>query len=154
VSRALLFAACLLLAACDREKRSFPEGPARPGARPSPIRFQENRWAVNEGQVLFGSFNCAGCHSSGGGGGMGPPLTDDDWLYGSAPQNIYATIVDGRPKGMPSFGDRLTESQVWMLVAYVRSLSGLTPKDTWSARSDHMQETRPEREPPTREPAP
>jgi hypothetical protein len=39
-------------------------------------------------------------------------------------------------------------------VAYVRSMSGLTPKDTWPSRNDHMQETRPEREPPPRRDVP
>ena len=35
-----------------------------------------------------------------------------------------ATIVEGRPNGMPSFGGRIPDEQVWQLVAYVRSMSG------------------------------
>ena len=41
-----------------------------------------------------------------GGGGIGPPLMDDRWIYGSAPENIYASIVQGRPNGMPAWGGR------------------------------------------------
>ncbi|HET8657183.1 MAG TPA: c-type cytochrome [Longimicrobiaceae bacterium] len=85
---------------------------------------------------------------------MGPPLNDSNWIYGSDPENVFRTIVEGRPNGMPTFRGRLTNAQVWQLVAYVRGLSGLTPKDTWSARSDHVQESRPERNPPREQPQP
>jgi mono/diheme cytochrome c family protein len=54
---------------------------------------------------------------------------DNNWVYGSEPANIYATIVDGRPNGMPSWRGRIPDYQVWELVAYVRALSGLVPKD-------------------------
>jgi len=69
---------------------------------------------------------------------MGPALMDDKWLYGSRPQDIFTTIVEGRPNGMPSFRDRIPEQQVWQLVAYVRSLSSLTPKGARPGRNDHM----------------
>ena len=98
------------LAACDREERRFGEPP--PGATPSglarlsplqpgevtpPARhvsnlYDENAYAVSEGQRLFNWYNCSGCHANGG-GGMGPPLIDDQWIYGSAPENVYQTIV-------------------------------------------------------------
>lgn len=104
-------------------------------------RYDHNAWGTGEGKRLFTQMNCAGCHSNGG-GGMGPALMDDMWLYGSDPESIYETIVGGRPNGMPSFRDRLTPQQVWQLVSYVRSMSGLTPKGSRPARSDHMM-TRP-----------
>ena len=149
----------VLLAGCEREKRSFRETP--PGATafpavqtselqagpkttdPSAGAYQENRFAISQGQTFYVQYNCAGCHSPGGGGGMGPPLNDDEWIYGSDPENVFQTIVQGRPNGMPSFRGRIDNAQVWMLVAYVRTLSGLTPRDTWPARADHMQEARP-----------
>jgi cytochrome c oxidase cbb3-type subunit III len=153
----------LAAGACDRENRNFREASpgtaALPAVRTTDLEagvpttdwsvgaYQENRWAVSQGQMLYMQFNCAGCHSPGGGGGMGPPLTDDEWLYGSDPENIFATVVEGRPNGMPSFRGKIGNSQVWQLAAFVRSLSGLTPKDTWPARSDHMEDTSPIREP-------
>ena len=69
------------------------------------------------------SFNCAGCHGGAGGGGIGPPLADAQWIYGDSPANIYASIVQGRPNGMPAFGPSLQGEAVWKLAAYVRSLS-------------------------------
>lgn len=167
---------CVLYAAgCEREERSFrgdPPGetpfPAvrnsgiQPGvmmadaslrtdevrtmSSSSPGLYQENRWAVAQGQIYYTEFNCAGCHAPGGGGGMGPPLSDGEWIYGSEPDNVFATIVEGRPNGMPSFGGRITTNQLWQLVAYVRALGGLTPLDTWPGRGDHMNDALRERE--------
>ena len=67
--------------------------------------------------------NCTGCHAHGG-GAIGPPLMDDSWIYGSHPDQIFATIVEGRPNGMPSFRGKLPDYEIWQLAAYVRSLSG------------------------------
>jgi cytochrome c oxidase cbb3-type subunit 3 len=99
--------------------------------------YDHNAYALSEGQRLFNWMNCSGCHANGG-GGMGPALMDDKWIYGSDPANIFATIVEGRPNGMPSFRGKLTDDQVWELVAYVRSLSGLTRRDAMPSRDDHM----------------
>lgn len=140
--------------ACERESRNFrqlPEVGARPtGVRLSPLQpgapsppdfvkspYQDSAWAVSEGKRFYQSYNCVGCHSNGG-GGMGPPLMDVEWIYGSDPRQIFSTIVEGRPNGMPAFGGKIPEQQIWMLVAYVQSLSGQLPKDVAPGRSDHM----------------
>jgi cytochrome c oxidase cbb3-type subunit 3 len=84
--------------------------------------YADDPGALAQGRQLFNGFNCAGCHGSAGGGGMGPPLADADWIYGSSDAQIYATIIQGRPNGMPSFGRMLTGEAVWKLAAYVKSL--------------------------------
>jgi cytochrome c oxidase cbb3-type subunit III len=66
-------------------------------------------------------------------------LMDSEWIYGSDPENIFETIVEGRPNGMPAFGRKINPDQIWQIVAYVRSMSGLLPKDVASGRSDDMQ---------------
>ena len=57
---------------------------------------------IAAGKQLFSAMNCVGCHFNGG-GGMGPPLMDNIWIYGNSIENIAATIREGRPNGMPSF---------------------------------------------------
>jgi cytochrome c oxidase cbb3-type subunit 3 len=142
------------LPGCEREERAFRETPVgatpmtvpvtelRAGPTPMPgnlaAPYDENAWAVSEGKRLYSQFNCVGCHAHGG-GGMGPALMDEAWIYGSAPAQIYQTIVEGRPNGMPSFRGRLTSQQVWQLVSYVRSLSALVRMDVRPGRDDHMQ---------------
>jgi len=159
-SLALLVVLALGAAGCEREARRFQEPAssaltpkAAPGAElqagggsglqsvSNPA--EENAYAVSQGKRLYGWYNCNGCHANGG-GGSGPALMDDKWLYGHEPANVFQTIVEGRPNGMPAFGGRIPESQVWQLVAYVRSMSGLLRSDVAPGRKDDMQSAEPE----------
>lgn len=79
--------------------------------------------AIVQGRKLFNSMNCSGCHAPQGGGGMGPPLSDDQWIYGSLPAQIYLSIVQGRPNGMPAFGAILHDDSIWKLVSYINTLN-------------------------------
>ena len=144
--RALALACLLALAAtgCQREQRRFSEvapssgQPRRLEQNPDTRNpYEANAWAVAEGKQLYARFNCVGCHANGG-GGMGPPLMDPEWIYGGFPAAIYESIVGGRPNGMPAFGGKLADSQVWQLVAYVQALSGELRRDVRPGRDDHM----------------
>ena len=70
--------------------------------------------------------NCTGCHFNGG-GGMGPALMSGHWRYGGRIDQIYASIAQGRPNGMPSWQDSLVPTLMWDLAAYVKSLSVPAP---------------------------
>jgi cytochrome c oxidase cbb3-type subunit III len=89
---------------------------------PRAARYYDNSAAVNTGKRLFSQYNCSGCHSNGG-GGMGPSLMDDEWIYGSRLEQIHDTLVEGRPNGMPSWGGKIPDEQLWQITAYVRSMS-------------------------------
>ena len=164
----VLLGAIGIMAACERETREYqqlPVGASRtdtvhltnlqPGQpqvrKPVESPYAENAWGMGEGKRLYASYNCNGCHAMGG-GGIGPPLMDDRWIYGYSPEQIYSTIVQGRPNGMPAFGGRIPDDQIWQLGAYVQSLSGQTPQDASPSRDDDMSakkpETRKERESP------
>ena len=153
-------AALVILAGCEREKRSFetpqPQStPAESGGRLSTNQpavsltggvkqatgdtgpYDGNAFAVNQGKRLYRWYNCNGCHA-GGGGGIGPPLMDADWKYGGKPPQIFQSIVQGRPNGMPSFGGHIPDDQVWMIAAYVRTLSGQVPKPERPTRNDEL----------------
>jgi cytochrome c oxidase cbb3-type subunit 3 len=84
--------------------------------------FADDRGAVGAGRRLFTGFNCAGCHGEHGGGGMGPSLRDEDWIYGNNDAQVFGSIVEGRAHGMPAWQSKLTEDQTWRLVAYIKSL--------------------------------
>jgi cytochrome c oxidase cbb3-type subunit III len=158
---AALLLASLSLAGCEREQRAFGGPPQSPAAPPeetqSPLKpgqgvtlaagklspFNGNAWAISEGKRLFTHFNCSGCHANGG-GGIGPALMDDEWIYGFDGATVFATIVEGRPNGMPSYRGKITEDQLWQIVAYVESMSGHSPLDSLPGRSDHMNARRPE----------
>ena len=152
---------CILLSAfalcaCHREERTLTTD-AQGSARTLPVRVSElqpgpkmqaaaamqnpyegNAYAISQGQKLFEQFNCAGCHFHGG-GGIGPPLMDNEWIYGSSPQNVYMSIAEGRPNGMPSWGGHIPNEQIWQLVTYVRALGGIEGKVAVGSRTDEMQ---------------
>ena len=91
----------------------------------------EDPAAAQRGMKAFNAFNCVGCHMGNGGGGMGPALSRRPFIYGSEPQNIYLTIVQGRPKGMPAWGALLPDAIVWDLVAYITGISNAPVGKEW-----------------------
>ena len=152
--------ACLASLSCEREERTFRTQPPSadpvqavavsslfPGATPTtgPVSndYEKNAYALAEGKRLFSQYNCVGCHANGG-GGMGPALMDDEWLYGYEPQQVYASILQGRPNGMPAFMGKVPDHQIWELAAYVRSMSGLVPPAAAPGRNDDIQGPPPE----------
>ncbi|MEA2734382.1 MAG: cytochrome c oxidase cbb3-type subunit [Humisphaera sp.] len=152
----LILASLTLVASCKREERTFRvEPPYVSGVEKISVtnlfaggapatqaatsnEYEENAYALTVGKRLFGFMNCNGCHANGG-GGMGPALMDDKWIYGDQPGQVFASIIQGRPNGMPSFATKLPDHQAWQLAAYVRSMSGLVKSDAAPGRSDHMQ---------------
>lgn len=104
---------------------------------------EENAYAVSQGKRLFRWYNCNGCHSNGG-GGMGPALMDDQWIYGHEAPQIVATILQGRPNGMPSFAGRIPEDQAWQIAAFIRSMSGQLRTDVAPNRGDTLSAGPPE----------
>ena len=153
------------LTSCEREARRFTASPSPPDVRTQAealseqqagppgrgmraiatagVYNEDNAYALAQGKVYYRWFNCIGCHAQGG-GGSGPPLMDANWTYGKEPGNVFTTIMDGRPNGMPSFRGRIPEEQAWQLVAYVRSLSGLVPGDSATNRADTLAGGQPE----------
>jgi cytochrome c oxidase cbb3-type subunit III len=79
--------------------------------------------ATTRGMQDFLQFNCVGCHAPNAGGGMGPALSEGQFIYGSSPANLFLSIYQGRPNGMPAWGELLPESTIWELVAYVQNIA-------------------------------
>jgi cytochrome c oxidase cbb3-type subunit 3 len=163
--RCQLFVGLMLLVVlaggCEREARRYHELPAsanretsvrvsslEPGMaqRPADVTspYQNNAWGMGEGKRLYAAYNCAPCHGVNGGGAIGPPLIDDKWIYGAKADQIYATISQGRPDGMPSFGGHVTTQQIWQLVAYVQSMSGQVAPTAAPSRNDDQMAALPE----------
>ena len=93
---------------------------------------------VAQGQHLFLSYGCNGCHGGGGGGGMCPPLTNDVWVYEGDDDTLFRLVTLGSDalqkdgyyrKGrenvlgpMPPFGAIIKDGDdLWKILAFVRS---------------------------------
>jgi cytochrome c oxidase cbb3-type subunit 3 len=156
--RLVPLAATLLVAAgaCQKTERTLREPPPaaaridtvslsdlQPGPKLPPVEvknpYEGNSFAISEGQRLWNWYNCSGCHFRGG-GGIGPPLMDKFWIYGGQPDQIFASIVQGRPNGMPAWRGRIPDYQVWQIVAYVETLQADKPiASPPGPREDHLQ---------------
>ncbi|MDB5451937.1 MAG: cytochrome c class [Caulobacteraceae bacterium] len=155
---ALALGPVLALCACQRETRDYhgpaPSVSAQAGVSPTTLHvggapqpsakdpgaavYEKNAFHISEGKRYYEWFNCYGCHAAGG-GDIGPPLMDADWRYGGEIEQIHASIVEGRPNGMPGFGGRIPDQQVWEIAAYIRSMGGNVAKDAAPSRGDEMQ---------------
>ncbi len=109
---------------------------------PPTIRYEDHIWAAGlpppagelsraepdspqsakDGEALFSSMNCDGCHSSDGSGYVGPSLSDGRWRYGGRDEEVFDSIFYGRPRGMPAYGGLLGQGGVWLMVSFLKSL--------------------------------
>ena len=86
--------------------------------------YEGNKQAIATGAQLFITYNCIDCHGADGAGAMGPSFQDGRWHFGGTPAAVFESIYQGRPDGMPAWGGRISNNQIWMLTSYVRSLGG------------------------------
>jgi cytochrome c oxidase cbb3-type subunit III len=127
-------------ASCNRSNRSAAQGSAAPiqanvGPIPGGVEvvnlklnpYATDAVALQDGRRLFDWYNCSGCHGGHAGGGMGPSLRDETWTYGNDDTQIFDSIAQGRSKGMPAWGTKIPEDQIWQLVAYIKSMR--TPEE-------------------------
>jgi cytochrome c oxidase cbb3-type subunit III len=81
--------------------------------------------AIKEGSSLFRA-NCSPCHGlNAGGGGRGPDLRSGLWVHGGSDTAIFRTITQGVP-GTEMPANPFEDSEIWALVAYLRSVGAAT----------------------------
>jgi cytochrome c oxidase cbb3-type subunit 3 len=97
-----------------------PGAGTEPAPRTNP--YAGDPVAAQDGWRLFNWYNCSGCHGGHGGGGMGPSLRRPDKLFGNRDDQIFDSIAEGRSEGMPAWGTKIPENQIWQLVTYIKSM--------------------------------
>ena len=139
MTRSYLMCGVLLLVGCNG---SSPKAEGTSGgsaaAAETPASgnpFAKRVEAVVEGRKLYLQNGCAGCHGMGGGGGMGKPLIDDEWKFGSDDKTLFHLIRGEVPnQTMPNaIGKNMTDEEVWKVLVYVRSIyAGDASKIDWT----------------------
>jgi mono/diheme cytochrome c family protein len=93
---------------------------------------------VSQGETLFRSYSCSGCHGGNGGGGMCPPVTNDTWVYGGDDDTLFRLVTLGSDElqkagytrtghenvvgPMPPFGAIIKNSDdLFKIIAFIRS---------------------------------
>ncbi|HEY0478783.1 MAG TPA: c-type cytochrome [Kofleriaceae bacterium] len=143
MTRNYLVFGVLVLAGCKGGSHKDEGGKAAP-APTGPVAdrslagnpFAKSAAAVIEGRKLYLKYGCSACHGMGGGGGMGKPLIDDEWRFGSDDQTLFKLVRGEIPlQTMPNaIGKSLTDDEVWEVLLYVRSIYAGDPgKINWTA---------------------
>src|SRR5262245_54359076 len=87
-----------------------------------------NPAAIQAGTRLFNDF-CADCHGGGGvGNNKGPALNTGTFKHGGDDAGLFRTIKNGIPGTEMDANANVPDSQIWQLVAYIRSLAPVTER--------------------------
>ncbi len=84
-------------------------------------QYSGDKEAIKEGKELFAN-TCAPCHNSDATGGIGPNLTLTTLKFGATWKDIYESIANGRPNGMPPFLQQIGSEKVSKTIAFLESL--------------------------------
>jgi cytochrome c oxidase cbb3-type subunit 3 len=91
---------------------------------------------LGEGKQLYKE-NCVACHGKLGEGGVGPNLTDSNWLHGGDIKSVFKTIKYGvSNKGMKSWQAELGPKQIQQVASYIKSLKGTNPPNAKEPEGD------------------
>lgn len=92
---------------------------------------------LKAGKTIFDT-NCVACHMADGGGGIGPNLTDKNWILGGDVKHVFKTISEGgrSGKGMIAWKAQLKPAQIAQVASYVLSLQGTTPANPKEPQGD------------------
>lgn len=106
--------------------------------------LQDDAAMMKGAKKIFQS-KCASCHGIFGEGGIGPNLTDNYWIHGGLPTDIYTTVSDGVPsKGMLAWKRSLRPAELLAVSAFVGTLLGSDPPNSKEAQGkEFIRETAP-----------
>ncbi len=99
------------------------------------VTLLKDQKALAEGKAIYQK-NCQACHAPDGGGGVGPNLTDDNWLYGCDIKSLFKVIHDGTSKGMPTWKN-LGNDKIQKVASYILvELHGKKPANPKAAEGE------------------
>ena len=92
---------------------------------------------LKAGQTIFEA-NCVACHKADGGGGIGPNLTDNNWILGGGIKNVFKTISEGGRdgKGMIAWKQLLKPAEMAQVASYVLQFQDTTPAEPKAPEGD------------------
>lgn len=92
---------------------------------------------LSAGKGIFEG-NCVACHMADGGGGIGPNLTDQNWILGGGIKNVFHTISEGGRdgKGMIAWKQNLKPAEIAQVASYVLSFQGTTAANPKAPEGD------------------
>jgi len=125
----------LAMKQADEQKQAYLKNAAN-NVDETTVTFSTDASVNSAGKAVFVQ-NCAPCHGKDGEGVVGPNLTDDYWLHGGNIKDIFKSIKYGWPeKGMKSWKDDLSASQIAQLANFIKSIHGSHPQNGKEQQGD------------------
>ena len=92
---------------------------------------------LSAGEKIY-TANCVACHMADGGGGIGPNLTDENWILGGGIKNVFSTVSEGGRdgKGMIAWKQTLKPAEIAQVASYVLTMQGTTPANPKAPEGD------------------
>ena len=92
---------------------------------------------LSAGKAIFET-TCVACHMADGGGGIGPNLTDENWILGGGIKNVFNTVSEGGRdgKGMVSWKQTLKPVEIAQVSSYLLTFQGTTPANPKDPEGD------------------
>ncbi|MCF6280106.1 MAG: c-type cytochrome [Flavobacteriaceae bacterium] len=83
---------------------------------------------LSKGKAIYEA-NCVACHKADGGGGIGPNLTDENWILGGGIKNVFKVVSEGGRdgKGMIAWKSSLKPVEIAQVSSYLLQFQGTTP---------------------------
>lgn len=93
--------------------------------------------SISEGKKIFDA-NCVACHGANLQGGIGPNLTDANWINGGGVKNIFKIISSGSTTNpvMAPWKEVIKGSDIQKVASYIISLKGSNPSDAKAPEGD------------------
>ena len=92
---------------------------------------------LSAGKIIFET-NCVACHMADGGGGIGPNLTDKNWISGGGIKNVFKTVSEGgrSGKGMIAWKALLKPLEMAQVSSYLLTFEGTTAANPKAPEGD------------------
>jgi cytochrome c oxidase cbb3-type subunit III len=82
--------------------------------------------ALAQGRDVYVTY-CQTCHMEQGKGGIGPNLTDPNWIYGGDIKGVFTTITNGAQNGMVAWKELLPADDIQAVASYILQLEYVGP---------------------------
>lgn len=142
---ATLFAAavCATTLAVAGQTTTAPRRGGNPEAAKikNPVPYTAESVAAGRRTYMRLCVRCHGPQGKGDGGGAGAggqpaDLTDAKREYGSSDGEIFSVIHDGTSADMEAYADRISDTEIWHLVNFIRSIGPQAPAARASAQRE------------------
>ena len=125
----LVAAVCAVALGTARQTSTAPRRGGNPEAAKiqNPVPYSSESVAAGRRTYMRLCVRCHGPKGKGDGGGAGAggqpaDLTGDRWEYGSSDGEIFSAIHDGTSADMEAYAERISDTEIWQLVNFIRSI--------------------------------